>query len=181
MYYNDFVKELREIVTTGEPTNNFAVQLKYDLINAVRNLPADRAFGFLTRILDAAQEARDTAAENFISSLPFNRTSGEKYQGGKNFTSANNLVFRVTTKVDYNYAANDDLEPDYGMPIATLSSLHDKYARQSKLVTEMIATRKKLILARHPRMQPVEGSVHQSASFLGTWLEASRKSVKSND
>ena len=165
--FTNFSTELRQICNDGMPTTNFTEQITADILDAVQNLPADKALACLTCLLNAAQSARDNAAETFIASLPFDPASGEKYRDGKNFTSANDLVFRVNTKVDYNYAANDDLGPKFGMSYNALVAEKEKFDRESKNFTKLITNRKKLIADHHPRMQPLPGSIKHSVSYIG--------------
>lgn len=173
MYFNLLVKELREIYATETPSVIFADRLTADLIIATQNLQPDEALAFATRIQNAAMKARELIAKQFLNNLPFNPTSGAKYNDGKNFTTDRNLVFRVNTKADFNFSQNDDIEPEYGMSYDALNALQTNLAEQSKLMTKLLANRKSLILFRHPRMTPTVGSVKHSISFLGTSLEVS--------
>ena len=175
MNYPDLTKELTDIFTNETPSGLFTDRIKADIIYSMRNLSQDEALAFCTCLLNAAQGARNLAATYFIESLDFDRQSGQKYNDGRNFTTFNNLVFRINTKVDYNYQQNDDLEPEYGLNFAELNIRSEINAQEAKLITKQLDLRKRLIRSRHPRMMPIPGSVKHSASYLGTWIEASQQ------
>jgi hypothetical protein len=175
MNYPDFVKELRELLATSTPNGNLIDNLVADILTSVTNLQPDQALAALTCLQSAAQEARTTVAEDYINGLDFDKTTGEKYLFGKNFTTPNQLVLRVNTKCDYNYQANDDLAAEFGMNLTALLNTKNGYDEQSKLFTGLIKQRKKLIQHAHPRMLPLPGTVKHSVSFIGTATEVQRR------
>ena len=181
MNYPDLTHDLGEIFASDNPSGLFTDRMTADLVYSMRNLQPDRALAFATCLLNATQKARDLAAEFFINDLDFDPYSGQKYNDGRNFTSQNNLVFRVNTKVDYNYQQNDDLEADYGRTYADLKNMQEINTSEAKLLTRQIDLRKRLILNRHPRMQPIPGSIKHSVSYIGTFIEATGKAQMGGD
>lgn len=175
MHYTDFTKEMEHIFKTVEPSLVFTSNIKNDILFAVAELSPAKALAMLTCLKNAFSELRDLAAAQFVNSLPFDHNTGQKYNDGKNFTTPENLVFRISTKADYNYSDNDDLDAgDYGMNIAALCNQQNRYQTQLKLLTKQIALRKELILTEHPRMAPIPGSISHVASYLGNVLEIGR-------
>ena len=101
----------------------------------------------------------------------------DKYKAHMDKIASDGLVFRVNTKADYNYQANDDVPADYGMTLQALQNVKKGYDEQSKLHTRLIKVRKELILTAHPRMQPIPGTVKHSVSFQGTETEVLRRNA----
>ena len=177
MTYEDLTKELKAVFDAATPDGTFTDNLKMDLIASMGNLSVEKALAMATCLVNAAKELRDVASSAFLQSLDnFNPTTGEKYNEGKNFTS-DGLVFRVNTKADYNYQANDDVAAEYGMTLQALQNIKKGYDEQSKLHTRLIKVRKELILTAHPRMQPIAGTVKHSVSFQGTETEVLRRNA----
>lgn len=186
MYYADFVKELREVIYTAEPEKGMIDQIKSDVISACAGQNEYKALAVLTQMAKGFEEARkqaETYLKNQMAGM--NLQSAMPFNGGKNFTSsglATPLVFRDRVTAEYNYAANDDLDPDeYGS--RTYSAIVADEARwkaKLKLLTKEKGLREENILYEHPRMQAVAGTVKHTLSFLGTQAEVLRNAEFQN-
>ena len=180
MYYADFVKELREVISTATPDKAMIDRIKSDAIAACSNQNEYKAYAAITQIAKGFEEARKQAETYLKSQITgLDLQSASPFNQGRNFTSsglASPLVFRDRVTCDYNYPANDDLDPsEYGnRRIQDILSDEERWKAKLKLLTKEKKLRQENILFEHPRMQAVSGTVEHTLSFLGTQSELLR-------
>jgi len=146
-------------------------QMKEAMLASVENRTALCQYAVLTAVRNATDKAIDMVQTYVANEFQLSPDVPVIVADGKNFVHQG-YVFRIGTKCDYNYAANDDLPTDDGKNIQALIAEQDALKAQMKLLTERINVRKKMIKQAHPRMLPIAGSVKYVVAFLGMEGEA---------
>lgn len=186
--YEDFVVGMRDLFNNAVPSKDMIEIIRQDVIVACVNVNKYQALAILTQVAKGVEEARKLAAETLLNNLPnFSPASAELFNNGKNFASSGlptPLIFRDAVDVEYNYAANDDLDPsEYGnRRIQDILSDEERWKAKLKLLTKEKNLRQENIRYEHPRMLPIATSVKHKLSFLGTQSELLRNAnLTTND
>ena len=178
--YDDFVAGMRDLFENEQPTKEMINNITEDVMCAASNQNPYKVLAVLTQVTKGLQAARDMAVQAVYNQLQgFSPASAEVFNNGKNFTSSGlqvPLVFRDAVDVDYNYAANDDLDAsEYGSRnYSAIIADEERWKAKLKLLTKEKNLRQENILYEHPRMQPIAASVKHKLAFLGTWAELQR-------
>jgi len=146
-------------------------QLTTAILAAVESSTPLEQFAILTALRNATEDALDVARQRVYIEQDLSPDTPVSVAEGKNFTH-NGLVFRILTKCDYNYEANDDLPAAEGYTLRELIQMKKNLDVQTEQRTKDIKLRKQKILQAHPKMLPIAGSVRYTISFQGTKEEA---------